>query len=716
MRFCGFVVLFLSLSMGVFAQEAQLEKMRMAGRQMLVCQRVTGGWPKNIDMVSPMDAETLEKMAREHNRTDDSTIDNGATTTQMTYLARLYHMTGESRWKDGFQRGLEYLLSGQYENGGWPQFWPGATGYHTEITFNDEAMVHVMTMLKNIMELAVPYDGNLVGETMRFRCAQAFDKGINCILKCQIIVDGEPTVWCQQHDRETLLPVKGRAYELPSFCAQESVGIVELLMSVKNKDERIERSIEGAMKWFEGHKLTGIKVVRGVEDGKYDTRVKADPTAEPTWARFYDLENCEPFFCDRDGVPRKNLSDIGDERRNGYSWYGQRPARLLEKYKEELQMRETETEHIPYSLWMVKSEMRRTAKSYLLDFSTKPKWSYVMGIELESMLDTYLRYGGGDIWNYISEYPQMMIDSLGNTRGYKYEDFNLDNIRPARFILRMYALSKRQGEERAIRQYFQQLQNQPRTNDGPFWHKKIYHDQVWLDGIYMGLPFYTKYASMGMFREGSAKEIYDDAVDQILMTDKRTYDEKTGLWKHAYDEKHEMFWADKQTGKSKHTWARAMGWYVMAMIEVLDVLPEDYTRRGEVIELFRKAMNAVVRYRDGDTGVWYDVLDVKDERNYVEATASCMFTYCLLKGARMGYLGSEYLEAGRDAYNSIIRNFIKENEDGTISLTKCCSVSGLGPESNPKRDGSFEYYMSEPVRDNDAKGVGPFIWASLEME
>lgn len=204
----------------------------------------------------------------------------------------------------------------------------------------------------------------------------------------------------------------------------------------------------------------------------------------------------------------------------------------------------------------------------------------------------------------------------------------------------------------------------------------------------------------------------------------RTYDEATGLWKHAWDETHSQFWADPQTGRSKHSWARAMGWYSMAMLEVLDVLPEDYARRDEVISIFRKAMTALVKCQDKQTGLWYDVLDVNDPRNYLEATASSMFSYCLLKGYRMGYLTDEkFQKAGAKGYNGIIKNFIRVNADSTISLTRCCEVSGLGPGPGPyvkkpnyRRDGSFDYYMSEPIRDNDGKGIGPFIWASLEME
>lgn len=661
----------------------------VVGKQIVACQRVTGGWPKNIDMVSRMSDERLQELQREQGRTDDSTIDNGATTSQMTYLARLYQMTGENEWKEAFLKGLRYLLNSQYANGGWPQYWPNPKGYYARITFNDNAMVHVMTMMKDIMEEKAPFGGKLVDEKTRYLCNKAFSNGLECILKCQIKIDGEPTVWCQQHDENTFAPANARSYELASFCSSESAGIVELLMSVANPDERVKRAVDGAMRWFERYKLGGNDI----------------------WARFYDLEHCEPFFCDRDGIPKKHLSEIGEERRNGYSWYSQQPAKLREEY--EVFKQKT----VPYSLRMVESEMKRTPKSYLLDFSSKPKWSYVMGVELDAMLDVWLRYGGEDIWKYIAEYPETMIDSLGNTIGYKYDDFNLDNIRPARFILRMDNLSPVSGGKKALAKYFSQMENQPRTSDGPFWHKKIYHDQVWLDGIYMGLPFYSMYVVNENYNANVNKgRVLDDVVNQMLVTDQRTYDEATGLWKHAYDEKHKMFWADKTTGRSQHSWARAMGWYVMAMVEVLDVLPEEYGRRGEVVSLFRKAMDAVVRYRDRKSGVWYDVLDVNDERNYTEATASCMFTYCLLKGTRLGYLDGKYLETGIDAYNAVIRNFVKENPDGTISLTRCCSVSGLGPESNPKRDGTFEYYMSEPIRDNDAKGVGPFIWASLEME
>lgn len=377
-----------------------------------------------------------------------------------------------------------------------------------------------------------------------------------------------------------------------------------------------------------------------------------------------------------------------------------------------------------YSEWLTYSEMKRVPHSYLLDFSNKPKWSYVMGIEMEGMLDTYEHYkeGNNAILDYLKEYPAKMIDEKGNITGYKYADFNLDNVRTAKFVLRMHNLFPTKGTEKALKTLFKQLQNQPRTKEGVYWHKAIYANQVWLDGIFMGLPFYCNYAVQTM-KPKKAEKYLNDAVDQMVKTDYRTYDEKTQLWKHAWDETHQQFWANKEDGKSQHCWARALGWYVMAMTECLDAMPENYARRQEVIDLLNKAMKSVVKYQDKKTGVWYDVLDVKSDKNYLESTASSMFAYVLLKGYRKGYLSEEYLKAGVKAYNGILKQFIKVNADKTISLTRCCAVSGLGPGPGPyvkkpnyKRDGSFEYYMSEPIRDNDAKGVGPFIWTSLEME
>ncbi|MBP3830316.1 MAG: pectate lyase [Bacteroidaceae bacterium] len=312
-----------------------MEDCRVA-EQVLLYQRVTGGWPKNVDMARPLTEEERAQVLQDKQRQDDSTIDNGATTSQIKFLARLFQQTHDTRYRDAFCRGVEYLLSGQYENGGWPQFWPQQRGYQRHITYNDDAMVSTLRLLRDIYQQQVPYQGELTDETLRRRASSAFDRGIDCILKTQIIADGEPTIWCQQHDSATLEPTGARAYELPSYCPQESAAIVQLLMELPNPDERVRRAVNAAMKWLDEHKLTGYRVERVGQRGtaNYDTRLIADPEAAPMWARFYDLTYAEPYVCDRDGLPRRHLEQIGSERRNGYSWYGNRPARLYPLYQE----------------------------------------------------------------------------------------------------------------------------------------------------------------------------------------------------------------------------------------------------------------------------------------------------------------------------------------------------------------------------------------------
>ena len=382
-----------------------------------------------------------------------------------------------------------------------------------------------------------------------------------------------------------------------------------------------------------------------------------------------------------------------------------------------------------YSQWLTFSEMKRVPQSYMLDFAKKPRWSYVMGIELEAMLDTYLKYGGDDIRKYCQLYTDTMINTKGEIRTYKLEDYNLDQIRTGHFVARMYEKYPEAKNLAAMKTLMKQLDKQPRTKEGVYWHKAIYAYQVWLDGIFMGLPYRCLTARM-LLKPKKAQRIYDDAVNQISKTYERTLDPKTGLNRHAWDETHEMFWADKETGLSQHCWGRAQGWYTMALIELLDAMPEDYERRGEVIELLRKDLDAVIKWQDKETGLWYQVMDQPGRKgNYLESTCSSMFAYVLMKATNKGYLGDKYFLAGKKAYQGILKNFIRVNADKTISLTNCCAVAGLGPgmseavkkaapnvKENKRRDGSYDYYLSEPVRDNDAKGVGPFIWASLEYE
>ena len=382
-----------------------------------------------------------------------------------------------------------------------------------------------------------------------------------------------------------------------------------------------------------------------------------------------------------------------------------------------------------FSEWMTASEMKRVPESCKLDFSKKPKWSYVMGIELESMLDTYLRHGGDEIFDYCKAYTDTMIMADGTIRNYKLEDYNLDNIRTGHFIARMHDIAPEDKNFTAMKTLAKQLEKQPRTKEGVYWHKAIYSYQVWLDGIYMGLP-YSALTAAKLYSPKKAAKIYDDAVEQVKKTYERTLDPSTGLNRHAWDENRDMFWSDNTTGLSQHCWGRAQGWYVMALLELLDALPENYSRRHEVAELLERTLDAVVKWQDNESGLWYQVMDRPDGKgNYHEATCSSMFAYAMLKGARKGYISERFKDNGIKAYSGIVNRLLKVNPDLTISLSGCCAVAGLGPGMSPsvakaapglkenlRRDGSYEYYLSEPVRDNDPKGVGPFIWASLEME
>ena len=274
-----------------------------------------GGWPKNTDTV---DAPYQGARGELH-----PTFDNGATTDELRFIARCFNATKEEIYRTSFNRGLGYILKAQYPTGGWPQFYPPSKQYHRHITFNDGAMVRLLEFLR---EVAQSDAYAFVAPKDREAAIAAFDKGIACILKCQIRIDGKLTVWCAQHDELDYSPRPARAFELASLSGSESVGITELLMSLENPDPQVVAAVEGSVAWFESAKLTGIRLEK-----RKDLVVVADPAGLPLWARFYDLKTGKPFFCDRDGIPKASIAEIGDERRNGYSWYGNWPEKLLEK-------------------------------------------------------------------------------------------------------------------------------------------------------------------------------------------------------------------------------------------------------------------------------------------------------------------------------------------------------------------------------------------------
>ena len=306
------------------------ESLRIADN-LLLYQRDSGGWPKNTDMAVVLTDADKSKLVADKKQ-NDSTIDNSSTYTQLSFLARAFTAQQQARHRDAFFKGLDYLLKAQYANGGWPQFYPDLEGYYKHITYNDDAMIGVMKLLRDIAAKKPEYA--FVDDSRRAKSALAVKKGVECILKTQVVVEGNKTVWCAQHDEVTLAPAQARKYELVSLSGGESVGIVRFLMSIDKPSAEIVASIKAAITWFEKSKLTGIKWVAQPDSTKmhgFDRVVVKDPNAGPLWARFYDIETNRPIFVGRDSVVHYDVAEIEDERRNGYSWYVDSAAELLSK-------------------------------------------------------------------------------------------------------------------------------------------------------------------------------------------------------------------------------------------------------------------------------------------------------------------------------------------------------------------------------------------------
>ena len=371
----------------------------------------------------------------------------------------------------------------------------------------------------------------------------------------------------------------------------------------------------------------------------------------------------------------------------------------------------------PYSVRMIRSEMKRNPDATYLDGRNgERKWNYTTGLELKSFLDAAKRYELPEAVDYVRAWADTMATEKGDVYKYKKSNFNVDHICPARIYFDLHDMYGDQDKRyrRVTRMIREQIDDQPRTKSGEFWHKQIYPHQVWLDGFYMALPFYAEYTKRYAPKE-QKDSLFADIVHQFTAGAKNTLDPATGLFRHAWDESRTMFWCDPQTGLSEHAWGRANGWYAVALVEVLDYLPSKHPGRKELIGQLNYFLEVLPKWADKETGMWYQVLDCPDrEGNYQEATCSIMFIYAFLKGLRMGYIDDSHKDYILGLYPKFIDRFIRENEDGTISMTDCCAVGGLGGKQ--MRKGDFEYYLSEPVIENDCKGVGPFIWASLEWE
>jgi rhamnogalacturonyl hydrolase YesR len=367
---------------------------------------------------------------------------------------------------------------------------------------------------------------------------------------------------------------------------------------------------------------------------------------------------------------------------------------------------------LSWSTRMAESEMQRLGDS--LSFgefdavsNRQAKWSYTTGLLMQAMDDLAETTGNPDF----SAYPRRTIDSYlsadGEISTYKLKNYNIDDVNSGKMLLRLHA---RHGEEKylaAAGLIRSQLADHPRTSEGAFWHKKRYPWQLWLDGVYMGMPFLAYHSTLAGDDEG-----LEEAVNEFVQVRKQLKDPATGLYFHAWDEKRQQVWADPETGLSAWFWSRGMGWYAMALVDILDFVPESrQDLREPVIEAIREFAGTIVRYQSGDGG-WYQITDKPGATgNYLEASGSSMFVYMLAKAVNRGYLDSSYKDIALGAYEGLVRQFINVETDGKVSLMNVCQVAGLGYG----RDGSYRYYMSEPVVSNDPKGSAPFIMAGLQV-
>ncbi|ACB77543.1 glycoside hydrolase family 88 protein [Opitutus terrae] len=372
---------------------------------------------------------------------------------------------------------------------------------------------------------------------------------------------------------------------------------------------------------------------------------------------------------------------------------------------------------LEWSKRMAQSEMARKGDTMFHGGSrARARWDYTTSLFGLSLLKLADRTGDRTFADYGAQTAESFIRPDGSIATYEMEDYNIDMIPPGKVMLLRWEQGVRDAKfMTALETLRAQMRKHPRTSDGGFWHKQRYPYQMWLDGLFMASPFLAHYAKV--FEE---PELFDEVAKQILLMDQHACDPKTGLHYHAWDEKRAQPWANKETGHSPNFWGRAEGWYAMALVDSLDFFSPTHPDVEKINEVLRRVADGVVRWQDPKTGLWWQVMDQGNrEGNYLEATASSMFVYSLAKAINRGYLPREkYLPAVLKGYEGIIRDLIRRDPDGKINLTRCCAVAGLGytTSTGRPRDGSFEYYISEPIIDNDLKGVGPFILAGLELD
>ena len=367
-------------------------------------------------------------------------------------------------------------------------------------------------------------------------------------------------------------------------------------------------------------------------------------------------------------------------------------------------------EERPWSNRAANAAIERWPDGRFVPSGARWAWNYELGTLLEGVDSVWLNTADPRYYKYIQSSVDQFVTPDGDILTWKVEENQLDNILLGRQLLLLYGVTQDQRYAKAATLLYQQLVHQPRTASGGFWHKQRYPNQMWLDGLYMAEPFYAEYAAT--FHH---PEAFNDITHQFVLMDEHARDAKTGLLYHGWDESKQERWADKQTGLSSQFWARAMGWYMMALVDTLSYYPEEDAGRKLLIEQLNRDAAAVAQYQDGATGLWYQVLDKGGVKgNYLEASASCMYVYALAKGVRQGYLPQSYLVNAERGYKGVLSHFIETGAGDSVSLTGTVKVGGLG--GDPYRDGSYAYYIGEKTATNDPKGVGAFLLASAEIE
>lgn len=367
------------------------------------------------------------------------------------------------------------------------------------------------------------------------------------------------------------------------------------------------------------------------------------------------------------------------------------------------------SDNLKWSERMALSIIKRYPEAWKIDDHEAPKWDYKIGMILTAYQKLYNKTNDPKYYNYVKGYADVFIDETGAIKKFDPKNHSLDNINAGKILFDLYDKTKEEKYLTALNTLRKNFDDYPRTQSGGFWHKKIYPNQMWLDGLYMGEPFYAKYTA-----EFESGEKLNDIAHQFELLHEHTFDKKTDLYFHAWDESKEMPWANKATGTAPHIWLRALGWYGMALVDALDYFPKDHPKQKELAGYLNELATAVVRYQD-KTGLWYQIPNLPNKKgNYLESSGSSMLVYTLSKGVHKGYLPVKFEKIADKGFNGLITKLIKVDKDGGVHITQVCASAGLG--GNPYRDGSFEYYINEKIVTDNSHGLGAFLLAAIELD